>query len=105
MQAASGFRIVLTYRKDEHGQYQLVASEKSWKRFKTDLKAITRETAPYSFDERIRKLKEVQRGWVNYFRMAGNHCKLKGLDGWFRNRLRYCIWHDWNRAKRVHEHK
>jgi hypothetical protein len=30
--------------------------------------------------------------------------KLNDLDGWVRNRLRYCIWHDWNRAKRVHEH-
>ncbi|MDD4604609.1 MAG: group II intron maturase-specific domain-containing protein [Bacteroidales bacterium] len=68
-----------------------MASEKSWKRFKTNLKAITRKTAPYSFDERTRKLKEVQRGWVNYFRMASIHGKLKDLDGWIRNRLRYCI--------------
>jgi hypothetical protein len=100
-----GFRFVPTYQKGVYGQYQLVASEKSWKRFKTNLKAITRKTAPYSFDERTRKLKEVQRGWVNYFRMASIHGKLKDLDGWIRNRLRYCIWHNWNRAKRVHEHK
>ena len=99
-----GFRFVSTFQKGERGQYQLVASEKSWKRFKQNLKAITRKTAPFSFDERIRKLKEVQRGWVNYFRMASIHGKLKELDGWVRNRLRYCIWHDWNRAKRVHEH-
>ena len=78
----------------------MVASDKSWKRFKTDLKATTRKTAPYSFDERIRKLKEVQRGWVNYFRMASIHGKLKDLDGWVRNRLRYCIWHDWKKPER-----
>ncbi|MDP1623637.1 MAG: group II intron maturase-specific domain-containing protein [Bacteroidales bacterium] len=35
---------------------------------------------------------EVQRGWLNYFRMASIQGKLKGLDGWVRNRLRYCIW-------------
>ena len=45
-----------------------------------------------SFDERIEKLNEVQRGWVNAFRMASIHGKLKELDGWLRNRLRYCIW-------------
>jgi hypothetical protein len=95
-----GFRFVSTYQKGERGQYQLVASEKSWKRFKQNLKAITRKTAPYSFDERIRKLKEVQRGWVNYFRMASIHGKLKDLDGWVRNRLRYCIWHDWKKPER-----
>lgn len=95
-----GFRFVSTYQKGVQGQYQLVASEKSWNRFKKNLKAITRKTAPLTFDERIRKLKEVQRGWVNYFRMASIHGKLKDLDGWVRNRLRYCIWHDWKKPDR-----
>ena len=95
-----GFRFVSTYQKGVYGQYQLVASDKSWKRFKMNMKAITRKTAPYSFEERIRKLKEVQRGWVNYFRMASIHGKLKDLDGWVRNRLRYCIWHDWKKPER-----
>ena len=95
-----GFRFVSTYQKGERGQYQLVASERSWKRFKLNLKAITRKTSPFSFDERIRKLKEVQRGWVNYFRLASIHGKLKEIDGWVRNRLRYCIWHDWKKPER-----
>jgi len=34
-----------------------------------------------SFDERIRKLNEVQRGWVNAFRMASIQNKLNELDG------------------------
>jgi hypothetical protein len=46
------------------------------------------------------KLKEVQRGWVNYYRMASIYGKLKDLDGWVRNRLRYCIWHDWTKPER-----
>ncbi len=70
------------------------------KRLKAKLKEITRKTAPMSFDERIRKLKEVQRGWVNYYRMASIYGKLKDLDGWVRNRLRYCIWHDWKKPER-----
>ena len=53
-----------------------------------------------SFDERIEKLGEVQRGWVNAFRMASIHVKLKELDGWVRNRLRYCIWHHWKKPER-----
>jgi len=52
-----------------------------------------------SFDERIGKLNEVQRGWVNAFRMASIHGKLKELDGWLRNRLRYCIWSRLRREK------
>ena len=95
-----GFKFVSTYVKGISGQYQMVASDKSWKRLKQKLKSITRKTAPKSFDERIRKLKEVQRGWVNYFRMASIHGKLKDLDGWVRNRLRCCIWHDWKKPER-----
>ncbi|MCK9423781.1 MAG: hypothetical protein M0Q38_14410 [Bacteroidales bacterium] len=95
-----GFKFVSTYVKGISGQYQLVASDKSWKRLKLKLKSITRKTAPKSFDERTKKLKEVQRGWVNYFRMASIYGKLKDLDGWIRNRLRYCIWYDWKKPER-----
>lgn len=95
-----GFDFVPTYVKGERGKYQLVVSEKSWEKLKQKLKIITRKTTPMSFDERIGKLNEVQRGWVNNFRMASIHGKLKELDGWLRNRLRYCIWHHWKKPEK-----
>jgi RNA-directed DNA polymerase len=95
-----GFGFVPTYVKGEKGKYQLVVSEKSWEKLKQKLKTITRKTTPMSFGERIEKLNEVQRGWVNAFRMASIHGKLKELDGWLRNRLRYCIWHHWKKPER-----
>jgi RNA-directed DNA polymerase len=94
-----GYTFVPTYIKGEKGQYQFVVSEKGWKRLKQRLKSITRKTAPKSFDERIKQLKEVQQGWVNYFRMASIYGKLKDLDSWLRNRLRYCIWTDWKKPE------
>jgi group II intron reverse transcriptase/maturase len=95
-----GFGFVPTYKKGERGKYQLVVSEKSWKSLKQKLKAITRKTIPMSFEERIEKLNEVQRGWVNAFRMASILNKLEDLDGWIRNRLRYCVWHHWKKLER-----
>ena len=95
-----GFGFVPTYVKGEKGKYQLVVSEKSWKKLKQKLKTITCKTTPMSFKERIEKLKEVQRGWVNNFRMASIQNKLNELDGWIRNRLRYCIWHHWKKPER-----
>lgn len=95
-----GYRFVPTYVKGEKGKYQLVASEKSWKTLKEKLKQTTRKTTPMSFDERIEKLKEITRGWLNYFRMASLQGKLKEMDGWLRNRLRYCIWHHWKKPER-----
>jgi len=95
-----GHRFVPTYEKGTRGKYQLVVSGKSWKSLKENLKTITRKTTPSSVAERIAKLKEVGRGWVNYFRMASIHGKLRDLDSWLRNRLRYCIWHDWKKPER-----
>ena len=95
-----GFGFVPTYVKGEKGKYQLVVSDKSWKKLKQKLKTITRKTTPMSFDERIQKLNKVQRGWVNNFRMASIYNKLNDLDGWIRNRLRYCIWHHWKKPER-----
>ncbi len=95
-----GYGLVPTYVKGEKGKYQLVVSEKSWAKLKEKLKTITRKTTPMTFDERIQKLKEVAQGWLNYFRLASIQGKLKELDGWLRNRLRYCIWHHWKKPER-----
>ena len=95
-----GFDFVPTYVKGDKGKYQLVAARKSWKKLKQKLKHITRKTTPMSMDERLQKLDEVQRGWVNNYRIASIQQKLDELDGWVRNRLRYCIWHDWKKPEK-----
>jgi RNA-directed DNA polymerase len=95
-----GHEFVPTYKKGEKGKYQVVVSEKKWTTLKTELKRITQKTAPLTFDQRIAQLKTVHRGWINYFRMASMQSKLKELDGWLRNRLRYCIWKDWKKPER-----
>ncbi len=95
-----GFGFVPTYVKGERGKYQLVVSEKGWKSLKQKLKTITRKTTPCTFDERIHRLKEIQRGWIGYYRIASIQGKLKTTDAWLRNRLRYCIWHHWKKPER-----
>jgi len=75
-------------------------SRKSWSKLKEKVKTITRKTTPMSFDERIRKLNEAQQGWINNYRMANIRAKLKDVDGWTRNRLRYCIWHHWKKPEK-----
>lgn len=95
-----GYGFVSTYRKGERGKYQLVAAGHSWTKLKQRLKAITRKTTPSSFEERMQQLQEVQRGWLNYFRLGSLYGKLRDLDGWLRNRIRYCIWHDWKKPDR-----
>ncbi|MCH7411469.1 group II intron reverse transcriptase/maturase [Belliella sp. DSM 111904] len=95
-----GHAFVPTYQKGVKGKYQLVVKKNSWDSLKRKLKQITKKTKPYSFAERLQKLKEVWIGWVNNYRLASISAKLKSLDEWLRNRLRYCIWHDWKKPER-----
>jgi group II intron reverse transcriptase/maturase len=95
-----GYGFVPTYKKGEKGKYQLVVKKSKWKEFKQKLKYLTRKTIPMSFDERIKRLNWLIRGWVNYFKLGSIQVKLKKLDEWLRNRLRYCIWHHWKKPDR-----
>jgi len=95
-----GYAFVPTYQKGVQSKYQLIVDPKRWETLKGKLKEVTRKTAPMSFDQRMQKLKEIQRGWINYFRYANIQGKLRELDGWVRNRIRYCIWHDWKKPER-----
>lgn len=95
-----GYGFVSSYKKGERGKYQLVVGRGKWASLKASLKAITRKTTPMSFDERITRLNWLLRGWLNYFKLASIQGKLKKLDEWLRNRLRYCIWHHWKKPER-----
>jgi len=95
-----GHGFVPTYRKGEKGKYQFVVKKSAWQTFKQKLKRLTKKTLPMSFDERITRIKQLMRGWLNYFKEASIHSKLKKMDEWLRNRLRYCIWHDWKKPDR-----
>ena len=95
-----GYGFAAVYKKGVKGRYRLVVSAKSWRNLKRKLKDISRKTRPMSIAERFQKLSEVWKGWVNNFRLASISSKLKTLDEWLRNRLRYCIWHDWKKPER-----
>lgn len=95
-----GFGFVPTYKKGEKGRYQLVVKSSKWKAFKAKLKYLTKKTVPASFDERIERINLLIRGWINYFKPASILVKLKKVEEWLRNRLRYCIWHHWKKPER-----
>ena len=95
-----GYGFVPTYKKNEKGKYQLVVKQSKWEAFKAKLKQLTKKTIPASFEKRIHRINQLIRGWINYFKLASIQAKLKKLEEWLRNRLRYCIWHDWKKPER-----
>src|SRR5512133_3781185 len=65
----------------------------------TSKKILERRATPNAY-VRIHKLNEITSGWLNYFRLASMGGRLKELDRWVRNRIRYCIWHHWKKPER-----
>ncbi len=95
-----GYSFVPTYKKGEKGKYQFIVKKSKWEDFKSKLKYLTKKTIPMSFDERIQQINRLIQGWINYFKLASMQSKLKKLEEWLRNRLRYCIWHHWKKPER-----
>lgn len=87
------------YKKGSKGQYQLIVSKSSWANLKRKLKRATKKTLGYSFVERLKAIKLIYQGWINNYRLASIYTKLKKVDEWLRNRLRFCIWHDWKKPE------
>jgi hypothetical protein len=58
----------------------------NWERIKEKIKIIRRKTSPIPLGQRIERLNQLMRGWVNYFKHATGYQKLKDLDAWIRCR-------------------
>jgi group II intron reverse transcriptase/maturase len=86
------------------GRWALRIAEKSYRKVKAKIREITRKTRPFGMQTRLRKLGDLTRGWMNYFKLADGRKKLLAVDQWTRRRLRCCQWHDWKRVRtRVRE--
>lgn len=67
----------------------------SIKRFKAKLKGLTQRKWSIGFTERLEKLNQVIRGWINYFLIGSMKGALTEIDSRLRTRLRIIIWKMW----------
>ena len=51
-------------------------------------------------DDRIVKLNQVIRGWINYYRMGSMRYALQRIDEHLRTRMRIVIWKQWKTGKK-----
>ena len=68
---------------------------KSIQKSKRKLKQITKRSWSLSLDERIIKLNQVIRGWINYFRIADMKAYMARISKHLRRRIRCIIWKQW----------
>lgn len=68
---------------------------KSIQKFKRKLKQITKRNWSIALKERIEKLNQVIRGWINYFRIADMKSVLSDITSHLNRRIRCIIWKQW----------
>ena len=72
---------------------------KSIQKFKRKLKQLTKRRWSISLGERIIKLNQVIRGWINYFRIANMKTYMKEITSHLNRRIRCIIWKYWKVPK------
>lgn len=76
---------------------------KSIQKFKRKLKQLTKRSWSISLKERIVKLNQVIRGWINYFRIADMKKHLINITSHLNRRIRCIIWKQWKTCKHRHQ--
>lgn len=72
----------------------------SMSRFERKLKQLTGRSWSVSMDYRIRRVNQVIRGWINYFRMGNMKAALIRIDEHLRTRMRIVIWKQWKKSSK-----
>ena len=86
------------YRKD--GKWRPKPHIKSVQKLKYKLKPLLKRNWGVSLEYRIKKINEVTRGWINYFRIADMKTLMEDMDGNIRLHLRMIIWKQWKTIKK-----
>ena len=74
--------------------------QSSVERLKRKLKHLCKRSWSLDLTYRIKKINEVIRGWINYFRIAMMKSKVRRIDEHLRTMLRVIIWKQWKTAKK-----
>ena len=67
----------------------------SVEKLKRKLKALCKRSLSIDLTYRIKKINEVTRGWINYFRKGSMKQKLHSIDEHLRMQIRVIIWKQW----------
>ena len=86
-------------------EYRARPHAKSVEKFRARMKELTCRSWGVDNAHKVKKLNELIRGWINYFKIGSMKGLCEKLDANIRYRLRMCIWKHWktpqNRAKNL----
>jgi hypothetical protein len=81
------------------GKGRLRIHPKSVQKMKAKIKMLTSRSNGWGNVRRKVALRRYIIGWVQYFKLADMKNLLRGIDKWYRRRLRMVIWKQWKRIR------
>ena len=80
----------------DKGNWKSRPHKESFKKLFLKLKKLVKRSWSVDLTYRIKKINEVLRGWINYYRQASMKRALEDIIGpWVRNAIRVVIWKQW----------
>jgi group II intron reverse transcriptase/maturase len=78
-----------------NGSWQARPHRQSFIKLFDKLKKLTKRSWSIDLTYRIKKINEVLRGWINYYRKSSMKKRITSLGEWLRNAIRVIIWKQW----------
>ena len=83
------------YKDNKTGEWKCRPHKDSIVRLKSKLKELTCRRMPGKVSEKIKRINQVTRGWINYYALGSMKTAMAEIDAHLRTRLRVIIWKQW----------
>ena len=88
------------YKDSKTKEWKCRAHQDSIVKLKRKLKELTCRKTPGKVREKIEKINQVTRGWINYYALCSMKTAMTAIDAHLRTRLRVIIWKQWKVPKK-----